>query len=184
MYKKHEKNSNNNNNNEKDNLLIIKIDITYNESVKKAEEAIKRFGVLVINTGYGLVGSIEELSDSEVRKIYDVNVFGVKYIKYRNQKSVLIKNISSQIGWDNRPSTPLPIPLIFPPPYCFNFKEYETTGKVWENEHFEVKGGKIEHMGEEFDITESKGSWQKEDNSINIRVMQHRPPNKIFAFKN
>ncbi|KAM9977748.1 hypothetical protein ACTFIR_011620 [Dictyostelium discoideum] len=58
----------NNNNN-------IKTDITNNESVKSAvEETIKQFGridVLVNNAGYSLVGSIEELSDSDVRKIYD-----------------------------------------------------------------------------------------------------------------
>ncbi|KAM9957741.1 hypothetical protein ACTFIW_012710 [Dictyostelium discoideum] len=96
---------------EKDNLLIVKTDITNNESVKSAvEETIKQFGridVLVNNAGYGLVGSIEELSDSEIRKIYDVNVFGVLNLlrnstpHFRKQKSGLIINISSQMGWDN-----------------------------------------------------------------------------------
>ncbi|KAM9957743.1 hypothetical protein ACTFIW_012712 [Dictyostelium discoideum] len=96
---------------EKDSLLIVKTDITNNESVKSAvEETIKQFGridVLVNNAGYGLVGSIEELSDSEVRKIYDVNVFGVLNLlrnstpHFRKQKSGLIINISSQMGWDN-----------------------------------------------------------------------------------
>ncbi|KAM9968325.1 hypothetical protein ACTFIW_002763 [Dictyostelium discoideum] len=96
---------------EKDNLLIVKTDITNNESVKNAvEETIKQFGridVLVNNAGYGLVGSIEELSDLEIRKIYDVNVFGVLNLLrnstpyFRKQKSGLIINISSQMGWDN-----------------------------------------------------------------------------------
>ncbi|KAM9985243.1 hypothetical protein ACTFIZ_008789 [Dictyostelium cf. discoideum] len=95
---------------EKDNLLIVKTDITNNESVKNAvEETIKQFGridVLVNNAGIGLVGSIEELSDSEVRRIYDVNVFGVLNLLrnstayFRKQKSGLIINIS-QMGWDN-----------------------------------------------------------------------------------
>ncbi|KAN0047700.1 hypothetical protein ACTA71_002085 [Dictyostelium dimigraforme] len=96
---------------EKGNLLIVKTDITNDESVKSAvQKTIEIFGkvdVLVNNAGYGLVGSIEELSDKEFRKIYDVNVFGVLNLLrhttpyFRNQKSGTIINISSQMGWDN-----------------------------------------------------------------------------------
>ncbi|EAL64714.1 hypothetical protein DDB_G0285753 [Dictyostelium discoideum AX4] len=94
---------------EKDNLLIVKTDITNNELVKNAvtNKQFGRIDVLVNNAGYGLVGAIEELSDSEVRKIYDVNVFGVLNLLrnstpyFRKQKSGLIINISSQMGWDS-----------------------------------------------------------------------------------
>ncbi|KAN0026350.1 hypothetical protein ACTFIV_007334 [Dictyostelium citrinum] len=78
---------------------------------------------------------------------------------------------------------PLPTPKIFPPPYYIRFTDHKTTGKLWQHGDFEVKSGKIEHQGEEFDIKESKGSWDKgDDNSINLRIMQYHAPDKIFSF--
>ncbi|KAM9974548.1 hypothetical protein ACTFIW_008003 [Dictyostelium discoideum] len=93
----------------KENLLIIKTDITNDQSVKESIElTIKKFqriDIVINNAGYGLVGSIEELSDTEFRKIYDVNVFGVLNLlrhttpHLRKQRSGTIINISSTLGW-------------------------------------------------------------------------------------
>ncbi|KAM9987921.1 hypothetical protein ACTFIZ_003298 [Dictyostelium cf. discoideum] len=95
--------------NYKENLLIIKTDITNDQSVKESiEQTIKKFqriDIVINNAGYGLVGSIEELTDIEFRKIYDVNVFGVLNLLrhttpyLRKQRSGTIINISSTLGW-------------------------------------------------------------------------------------
>lgn len=72
------------------------------------EKAIGKFGsidVVVNNAGYGIGGSIEELSDEETRANFDVNVFGTlnvirKVMPYlRAQRYGHIFNISSIGGY-------------------------------------------------------------------------------------
>lgn len=62
------------------NVKIQQLDITDTEILqKKVEEAISYFGyidVLVNNAGYSQTGCFEELTDAEIRKQYDTNVFG------------------------------------------------------------------------------------------------------------
>ena len=61
--------------------LKLPLDVTEQESVNRTVDcAIRRFGridVLVNNAGYALPGAIEEIPDEQVRKLFDVNVFGV-----------------------------------------------------------------------------------------------------------
>lgn len=94
---------------EKENFLPIKMDLTSNNEVAKAIEAtVNHFGqidVVVNNAGYGQIGTLEELSDEEVRKNFDVNVFGsLNVIRHaakhlRNQQSGHIFNIASIGGY-------------------------------------------------------------------------------------
>ncbi|WP_369800208.1 SDR family NAD(P)-dependent oxidoreductase [Pedobacter sp. Leaf216] len=78
---------------------------------KSVEEAIKatiakfeRIDVVINNAGYGIGGSIEELSDEETRNSFDVNVFGTlnvirKATPYlRAQRAGHIINIASIAG--------------------------------------------------------------------------------------
>jgi NAD(P)-dependent dehydrogenase (short-subunit alcohol dehydrogenase family) len=78
---------------------------------KSVEDAIKatiakfeRIDVVINNAGYGIGGSIEELSDEETRNSFDVNVFGTlnvirKASPYlRAQRSGHIINIASIAG--------------------------------------------------------------------------------------
>ncbi|GAA4202380.1 SDR family NAD(P)-dependent oxidoreductase [Pedobacter jeongneungensis] len=78
---------------------------------KSVEDAIKatiskfeRIDVVINNAGYGIGGSIEELSDAETRNSFDVNVFGTlnvirKASPYlRAQRSGHIINIASIAG--------------------------------------------------------------------------------------
>jgi NAD(P)-dependent dehydrogenase (short-subunit alcohol dehydrogenase family) len=61
-------------------FLPLQVDLASGASVRQAiEQTISTFGsldVVVNNAGYGIGGSIEELTDAETRQAFDVNVFG------------------------------------------------------------------------------------------------------------
>ncbi|GAB3909485.1 SDR family NAD(P)-dependent oxidoreductase [Larkinella knui] len=92
-----------------DRFLPLAVDLKTESSVAEAiSKTIDQFGkidVVVNNAGYGLLGSIEELSDEESRENFDINVFGslnvirqvMPYL--REQKSGHIINISSIAGF-------------------------------------------------------------------------------------
>jgi NAD(P)-dependent dehydrogenase (short-subunit alcohol dehydrogenase family) len=82
--------------------------VTQPESVNQAIECVlQRFGridVLVNNAGYALRGAVEEISDEQVRQMFDVNVSGVlRMIRavapyMRQQRAGRIINIGSISG--------------------------------------------------------------------------------------
>lgn len=90
-------------------FLPLGVDLKNESSVEKAiKDTVAHFGsidVVVNNAGYGLLGSLEELSDEEVRQNFDINVFGVlnvirKALPYmRKQKSGHFFNIASIGGF-------------------------------------------------------------------------------------
>jgi NAD(P)-dependent dehydrogenase (short-subunit alcohol dehydrogenase family) len=90
-------------------LLPLTADVNNEDSVEKGIKAtIDHFGsvdVIVNNAGYGLAGALEELSDTEARQNFDINVFGSlnvirKALPYlRKQRSGHIFNISSIGGF-------------------------------------------------------------------------------------
>jgi NAD(P)-dependent dehydrogenase (short-subunit alcohol dehydrogenase family) len=90
-------------------FLPLEVDLTDNNNVKTAiQKSIAHFGkidVVVNNAGYGQTGTLEELTDEEARKNFDVNVFGTLNVirnvmpHLRNQKSGTIFNISSAGGF-------------------------------------------------------------------------------------
>ncbi|KAM9971726.1 hypothetical protein ACTFIW_011709 [Dictyostelium discoideum] len=75
---------------------------------------------------------------------------------------------------------PLPAPLIYPPVLFFCFIQYKTEGTLWDKNDFQIKSGKIEFKGEEFDIPSSHGSWSEVEDQIDIRIHPTQPPNKPF----
>lgn len=90
-------------------FLPLAVNLTNENSVKQSiRETVEHFGridVVVNNAGYGLAGALEELSDSEVRGNFDINVFGSlnvirQSLPYmRKQQSGHIFNISSVGGF-------------------------------------------------------------------------------------
>lgn len=94
---------------ESKNFLPLEVDLTNDESVKesidKTWSIFKSIDVVVNNAGYGIGGSIEELTDKEVRDSFDVNVFGTMNVVrnvmpyLRDQQSGHIINIASIAGF-------------------------------------------------------------------------------------
>lgn len=90
-------------------FLPLQVDLTDEQSVavgiQKAEETFGRIDVVVNNAGYGIGGSIEELTDEETRLSFDVNVFGTlnvirNVLPYmRKRRAGHIINISSIAGF-------------------------------------------------------------------------------------
>src|SRR6185437_1274577 len=63
-----------------DHVLALELDVTRPEqvatAVTKAYEHFGRLDIILNNAGYSLVGTIEEGSPEDVRKLYDTNIFG------------------------------------------------------------------------------------------------------------
>lgn len=89
-------------------FLPLAVDLATEISVGAAIQAtIAQFGridVVVNNAGYGQLGSLEELTDSEARANFEVNVFGMLNVirqvmpQLRKQQSGHILNLSSIAG--------------------------------------------------------------------------------------
>lgn len=96
------------------NLEPLQLDVTDGDAVRDAVEHIRaskgRLDILVNNAGYGLYGTVEGLTQEQVRRAFDVNVFGLGQMTQavlplmRAQKSGTIVNMSSVVG---KVSTPV-----------------------------------------------------------------------------
>ncbi|NHC43945.1 SDR family NAD(P)-dependent oxidoreductase [Motilibacter aurantiacus] len=89
-------------------LLPLEVDLADEADVARAvEEARARFGgldVVVNNAGYGFLAAVEEVSDAEARRMFDVQVFGVWNVLratlpvFRAAGSGHVVNVSSILG--------------------------------------------------------------------------------------
>jgi len=85
--------------------LVVKLDVTIGDQIQSSvQAAITKFGkidVLVNNAGIGYFGAIEESEEVEVRRMFEINVFGLAHMTQavlphmRKQKSGHILNIAS-----------------------------------------------------------------------------------------
>jgi NAD(P)-dependent dehydrogenase (short-subunit alcohol dehydrogenase family) len=89
-------------------VLATRLDVTDSAearaAVSKGLDAFGRIDVVVNNAGYGLFGALEELSDEELRREFDTNVFGALNVTravlpwLRRQRGGHIVQISSLEG--------------------------------------------------------------------------------------
>lgn len=95
-------------NRKESNFLPLQVDLANESSIALAlqyvYEEFGRIDVVINNAGYGIGGTIEELTDQETRQAFDVNVFATLNVirnvmpYLRKQRSGHIINISSSGG--------------------------------------------------------------------------------------
>ncbi len=95
-------------------VLLLKLDVTdrsqAEEAVKAAEEHFGGIDVLVNNAGIGYFAAVEESDEEEVRKMFEVNVFGLCRMIHvvlpgmRKRRSGFIVNLSSIAGLRSFPA--------------------------------------------------------------------------------
>jgi NAD(P)-dependent dehydrogenase (short-subunit alcohol dehydrogenase family) len=95
--------------------LPIKLDVadiaSIDEAIREVEKWAGPIDVLVNNAGQGLHGAIEETSDAELRRIFDVNFFGAARLiravlpGMRSRRSGRVLNIGSVAGFVANPGT-------------------------------------------------------------------------------
>ncbi len=94
--------------------LVLKLDVTdrsqAEEAVRAAEDHYGSIDVLVNNAGIGYFAAVEESDEEEVRKMFEVNVFGLSRMIHvvlpgmRNRRKGYIVNLSSIGGLRSFPA--------------------------------------------------------------------------------
>jgi len=85
-------------------LVPLHLDITDPQSIERVFGEIEGIDILINNAGYGLVSTVENVTEEEMLAQFNVNVFGVMRMckavipNMRYQKEGVIINISSFLG--------------------------------------------------------------------------------------
>ncbi len=97
----------------RDKIMMIPLDVTDEESIKQAVEYIYQkegaIHVLINCPGYGLAGSVEDITTKEAIDLFNTNFFGIMSCCrevlpiMRNQQDGLIVNITSVAGFISIP---------------------------------------------------------------------------------
>jgi NAD(P)-dependent dehydrogenase (short-subunit alcohol dehydrogenase family) len=100
-----------------DRVFTAALDVTDPKGIEAAIKAgLDRFGdidMVINNAGFGLYGVLESLSDSDIRRMFDTNLFGVMNVvrailpHFRARKAGHIVNISSGGGLFSLPAMAL-----------------------------------------------------------------------------
>ena len=94
--------------------LVLKLDVTdqgqIDAAIKAAEEKFGRIDVLVNNAGIGYFAAVEESEEDQVRRMFEINVFGLSRMIHaalpgmRKRRNGFIVNFSSVGGLRSFPS--------------------------------------------------------------------------------
>ena len=94
--------------------LVLKLDVTdhnqVDDAIKAAQDKFGRIDVLVNNAGIGYFSAVEEAEEKEVRRMFDINVFGLSHMiratlpGMRERRHGFIVNFSSIAGLCGMPS--------------------------------------------------------------------------------
>lgn len=94
-------------------ISFVELDITKNDDIDAAVagciEKHGRIDVLINNAGYSICGAVEEVTEAEGRRMFDVNFFGAMAVtravlpQMRKQGSGMVVSISSVGGFDGAP---------------------------------------------------------------------------------
>jgi len=94
-------------------FLPLSVDLndadSIDESIQQTLNAFGRIDVVVNNAGYGMAGTVEEITEQDIRNIFDVNVLAaIDVVKtvlpfMREQRSGYIINIGSVAGFAGAP---------------------------------------------------------------------------------
>jgi short-subunit dehydrogenase len=89
-------------------LALFELDVTQTEAIpaviSAAIQKMGRIDVLINNAGYGCIGALEEVSEAEIRRVFETNVFGLIAVtkavlpQMRLQKTGHVMNLSSVAG--------------------------------------------------------------------------------------
>ena len=89
-------------------LIPIKLDLTTQDTINSVIQIIvknhKRIDILINNAGYGLVSTVEDVTEEQMYEQFNINVFAVLRVSkavipiMRKQKNGIIINISSFLG--------------------------------------------------------------------------------------
>lgn len=94
-----------------DNLLVLPLDVTNDESVRNAVDLAGPIDVLVNNAGIGWLNALEGTSIDTTRSIFETNTFGTMRMidavlpQFRERQAGLIINVTSSV-------TMKPLPLL------------------------------------------------------------------------
>jgi len=94
---------------ESENLSILPLDVTDQESIKAAIEAAGPIDVLVNNAGIGLLNAVEGTPMEMIREIFETNTFGVMAMtqavlpQFRERRSGVVINVTSSVTLKSLP---------------------------------------------------------------------------------